>query len=197
MIPPCQDRKLSCGKVVSDVDPIRKDNIPVTGFGRDAMTQNEHLIAEGTLERLQVAQAEIREEYLATHTDPWIIGYSGGKDSTLLVQLVFEMLLDLAPGDRTRPVHVLCNDTLVESPILMEYIDKMLARLQTAAESLHLPIVVVKTKPDPDQTFWVNLIGRGYPAPTRMFRWCTDRMKIAPTSNYIRNKVSVLSAIFL
>ncbi len=154
------------------------------------MTLKDHSSAEGTLERLQVAQTEIREEYLAPHSDPWIIGYSGGKDSTLLVQLVFEMLLDLAPGDRTRPVHILCNDTLVESPILMAYIDKMLARLQNAAESLHLPIVVVKTTPDPDQTFWVNLIGRGYPAPTRMFRWCTDRMKIAPTSNYIRNKVS-------
>src|SRR5713226_6350867 len=101
------------------------------------MLHPELLALDGTLERLRAAQAEIREEYLAPHPDPWIIGYSGGKDSTLLVQLVFEMLLDLAPGDRTRPVHVLCNDTLVESPILMAYIDKMLARLQTAAESLH------------------------------------------------------------
>lgn len=190
MLPLCQDRKLSCRNAIGLVDLIGKDIIPILDFGRDAMTQKEHPIADGTLERLHVAQAEISEEYLTTHTHPWIIGYSGGKDSTLLVQLVFEMLLDLAPGDRTRPVHVLCNDTLVESPILMAYIDKMLARLQTAAESLHLPIVVVKTTPDPDQTFWVNLIGRGYPAPTRMFRWCTDRMKIAPTSNYIRNKVS-------
>ncbi len=154
------------------------------------MSQKERSAEEGILERLRTAQAEIREEYLSQQADPWIIGYSGGKDSTLLVQLVFEMLLDLAPGDRCRPVHILCNDTLVESPILMAYIDKMLGRLQTAAENLHLPIVVVKTTPDPDQTFWVNLIGRGYPAPTRMFRWCTDRMKIAPTSTYIRNKVS-------
>ncbi len=161
------------------------------------MAPNEPSVADGTLERLRAVQAEIREEYLAPQAAPWIIGYSGGKDSTLLVQLVFEMLLDLAPADRTRPVHVLCNDTLVESPILMAYIDKMLARLQMAAESLHLPIVVVKTTPDPDQTFWVNLIGRGYPAPTRMFRWCTDRMKIAPTSNYIRNKVSENGEVIL
>jgi DNA sulfur modification protein DndC len=79
----------------------------------------------------------------------------------------------------------------------MAYIDKMLARLQAAAESLHLPIVTVKTAPAPDQTFWVNLIGRGYPAPTRMFRWCTDRMKIAPTSNYIRNKVTESGKVIL
>jgi DNA sulfur modification protein DndC len=197
VLPHCQDLQLSCGNATSRVDLIGKDIIPTQHPGRDAMTQKEHSIAGGTLERLQAVQTEIREEYLAPHTDPWILGYSGGKDSTLLVQLVFEMLLDLAPSDRTRPVHVLCNDTLVESPILMAYIDKMLGRLQGAAESLHLPVVVVKTAPDPDQTFWVNLIGRGYPAPTRMFRWCTDRMKIAPTSNYIRNKVSENGEVIL
>jgi DNA sulfur modification protein DndC len=147
-------------------------------------------MSDSTLARLRAAQTDIREEYLAAHNDPWIIGFSGGKDSTLVAQLVFEMLLDLAPSDRIRPVHVLCNDTLVESPVLMAYIDRMLDRLRLAAENLHLPITVVKTKPDPDQTFWVNLIGRGYPAPTRMFRWCTDRMKIAPTSNYIRTQIS-------
>ncbi len=161
------------------------------------MIQDDTPAADDTLARLRDAQAAIREEYLAPHADPWIIGYSGGKDSTLLVQLVFELLLDLAPGDRKRPVHVLCNDTLVESPILMAYIDKMLARLQAAAENLHLPIVTVKTTPDPDQTFWVNLIGRGYPAPTRMFRWCIDRMKIAPTSNYIRKKVTKSGKVVL
>jgi hypothetical protein len=161
------------------------------------MVEQHPPIRHGTLDRLRTAQADIRDEYLAANSDPWIIGYSGGKDSTLLAQLVFEMLLDLAPSDRKRPVHLLCNDTLVESPVLTSYIDKMLARLQTAAENLHLPIVVVKTTPDPDQTFWVNLIGRGYPAPTRMFRWCTDRMKIAPTSNYIRTKISESGEVVL
>lgn len=161
------------------------------------MVEQHPSIGDGTIERLRAAQADIREEYLADNNDPWIIGYSGGKDSTLVAQLVFEMLLDLAPSDRKRPVHLLCNDTLVESPVLMAYIDRMLSRLQAAAESLHLPILVVKTTPDPDQTFWVNLIGRGYPAPTRMFRWCTDRMKIAPTSNYIRTQISQSGEVVL
>jgi DNA sulfur modification protein DndC len=151
----------------------------------------------GTVELLHRIQAELREEYLAPYAFPWIVGYSGGKDSTLLVQFVFELLMDLAPGDRTRPVHVLCNDTLVESPVLMSYIDRHLGRLSAAADSLHLPIRVVKTSPAPDQTFWVNLIGRGYPAPTRQFRWCTDRMKIQPTSNYVREQVSSNGEVIL
>jgi DNA sulfur modification protein DndC len=142
-------------------------------------------------------QTEMRDEYLAPHSCPWIIGFSGGKDSTLLVQLAFELLLDLAPSDRRRPVHVLCNDTLVESPILIGHIKDQLGRLAKAADSLHLPIQVVMTAPAKDQTFWVNLIGRGYPAPTRTFRWCTDRMKIQPTSNYIRSQVSSSGKVIL
>ncbi len=149
------------------------------------------------VQTLHAIQAELRDEYLSPHTYPWIVGYSGGKDSTLMVQLVFEMLMDIAPGDRSRPVHVLCNDTLVESPILMAYIDTQLTRLAAAAEALHLPITVVKTTPALEQTFWVNLIGRGYPAPTRTFRWCTDRMKIQPTSTYIRQQVSAAGEVIL
>ena len=60
------------------------------------MVEQHPSMIDGTLERLRAAQADIRDEYLAANDDPWIIGYSGGKDSTLLTQLVFEMLLDLA-----------------------------------------------------------------------------------------------------
>ena len=112
-------------------------------FDAVEMVEQQLPVAEGTLQRLRTVQRDIREEYLAANTDPWIIGYSGGKDSTLLTRLVFEMLLDLAPSDRTRPVHLLCNDTLVESPILMACIDRMHARLQAAADSLSLPVRVV------------------------------------------------------
>lgn len=154
-------------------------------------------MADDTMTRFRAAQAAVREEYLAGDGRPWVVGYSGGKDSTLVAQLVFETLLDLAPSDRVRPVHLLCNDTLVESPVLAAYVRAMLVRLAAAAENLSLPIEVVTTTPDPDQTFWVNLIGRGYPAPTRLFRWCTDRMKIAPTSGYIKARVSEAGAVVL
>lgn len=144
------------------------------------------------------AKAEMRSEYLdQSHVYPWIVGFSGGKDSTLVLQLCFEMLLELAPSERTRRVHVLCNDTLVESPVLSSYVDRMLARVDSAAESLRLPVVVAKTRPNPDQTFWVNLIGRGYPSPNRTFRWCTDRMKIQPTSDYIKSQVAQNAEVIL
>ena len=106
------------------------------------------------------------------------------------MQLVFEMLLELPPSKRFRHVHVLSNDTLVESPVLQNFIDKVLDDVRVAVDGLTLPMTVVKTTPSPENTFWVNLIGRGYPAPTRLFRWCTDRMKIRPTSHYIKTKIS-------
>jgi DNA sulfur modification protein DndC len=154
--------------------------------------------ASDGLARLKAVKADLLDEYLdASQTYPWIVGYSGGKDSTLLLQLVAETLLELAPSDRKRPVHVVCNDTRVESPLVADYVDAMLTRLRQAAESLRLPLTVVKTQPTIDQTFWVNLIGRGYPAPNRSFRWCTDRMKIQPTSNYIRSQVAANGEVIL
>ncbi len=53
------------------------------------------------------------------------------------------------------------------------------------------------TRPGIEQTFWVNLIGRGYPAPNRQFRWCTDRMKIQPTSTFIKERISASGEVIL
>lgn len=142
------------------------------------------------LEKLTEIRADLRDEYLQPHQKPWIIGFSGGKDSTLVLHLAMEMLFELPPSRRTRRIHVLSNDTLVESPVVQGFVDQLLANLKDAVEGLRLPVTVMKTHPDPDQTFWVNLIGRGYPAPNRLFRWCTDRMKIRPTATYIKTCVS-------
>lgn len=153
---------------------------------------------DDALERkLEGARADLREEYLTDHDVPWIIGFSGGKDSTLVLQLVLEMLLDLAPSERVRRVHVVSNDTLVEAPIVADHVNRVLDRIRLAVAAMRLPVDVVKTVPKPEQTFWVNLIGRGYPSPSRTFRWCTDRMKIQPTSHYIRSQVAANGQVIL
>ena len=149
-------------------------------------------------QKIQHILHDIRDEYLADHQHPWIIGFSGGKDSTLVTHLVFEMLMSLAPHERTREVHIVSNDTLVESPLVITHIASVQSEIDHAANAWRLPIQVVTTKPDDDATFWVNLIGRGYPPPNRSFRWCTDRMKIQPTSRYIRQQADVAGpGIFL
>ncbi len=141
--------------------------------------------------------AELLDEYRQEHDTPWIVGYSGGKDSTLVVHLVFEMLMGLPPSQRHRPVHVVANDTLVESPLVVQHIIDSIGDIAGAAQAFGLPVVTKITRPAPEQSFWVNLIGRGYPSPNRSFRWCTDRMKILPTSRYIKSQVDVSGQVIL
>ena len=142
-------------------------------------------------EKLSNIRQDICEEYLSKDQNyPWIIGFSAGKDSTALLQLTLEAILDLAPDERTRPVHILINDTLVESPIYEAHMSRVIKRIESALPALDAPITINRVVPGLDQTFWVNLIGRGYPSPNRQFRWCTDRMKIAPTNDFIKSIVS-------
>lgn len=135
--------------------------------------------------------SSVRSEYLSeTQAFPWIIGFSGGKDSTVVTHAVFEALLQISPSRRTRPIHLVSNDTMVESPLVIAHLNVVTQRIAEAAEGLGLPITVARTKPDPDKTFWVLLIGKGYPSPNMTMRWCTDRLKIQPTSGYIKQQVS-------
>ena len=102
--------------------------------------------------KLREIRREIREEYLQPHDKPWIIGFSGGKDSTLVAHLVIECLLGIAPDERRRRVFIVCNDTLVESPIFQSFVDKLLAQLSDGVSGLRLPVEVVKTHPAVEET---------------------------------------------
>ena len=148
-------------------------------------------------DRLRQIRRAIRDEYLQSHLKPWIVGFSGGKDSTLMLQLVAEAILSVPPDCRTRPVYLLSNDTLVESPVYQAAVSKTLDRIEEGVSAIGLPITVIRTHPDEGATFWVNLLGKGYPSPNRNFRWCTDRMKIRPTAKFIRDQVCAAGEVIL
>ena len=125
---------------------------------------------------------------------PWIIGFSGGKDSTVLLTLVWIALQRIKtnspyPFQLRRPVYVVCNDTMVENPIISSYVEDVLAKISEAARNEGLPIIVKKTTPKLDESFWINVLGKGYPVPNNTFRWCTDRLKIKPTSNFLLEQI--------
>jgi len=124
---------------------------------------------------------------------PWIIGFSGGKDSTVLLTVVWMALLKLKetiPNYQfKRNVYVVCNDTLVENPIITSYVDDVLKTIERAAVQSGLPIFVKKTTPKLEETFWINVIGKGYPVPNNAFRWCTDKLKIRPTSSFLHEQI--------
>jgi len=120
---------------------------------------------------------------------PWVVGYSGGKDSTAVLQLVWMSLAQLEPAKRTKPVHVISTDTLVENPVVAAWVTHSLNTMADAAREQGLPIEPHRLTPAVSDTFWVNLAGRGYPAPRPKFRWCTERLKIKPSNNFIINMV--------
>lgn len=137
--------------------------------------------------RIAAIKSVIRSEYQEEHDYPWLIAYSGGKDSTLLLQLVWEVIADLSPQARQRRVLVVGNDTLVESPLVIEHLRESMEEIRLAGVRQNLAITTKITVPCIDQTFWVSVIGRGYIPPTRNFRWCTDRMKILPTTRLLKS----------
>ena len=146
------------------------------------VTINQSLINE-LLER-------IRKLYLSDQI-PWVVGYSGGKDSTATLQLVWQALEGLQGEERHhKPVHVISTDTLVESPVVAAWVNRSLDRISTAAYTKQIPIQAHRLTPKVNDSFWVNLIGRGYPAPRPQFRWCTVRLKITPSNDFIKNVIA-------
>lgn len=135
---------------------------------------------------------EIKDQYLydSDRVRPWIVGFSGGKDSSVLLHLIWEAISQIPISLRRRKIHVVCNDTLVENPIIVDYVNEVLEKIKEAAVEQGIPIEVNKTNPRLEDSFWINIVGRGYPVPNNSFRWCTDRLKIKPTSRYILESVA-------
>ena len=148
-------------------------------------------MSESILEKKSFAEIfeEIRTVYLNDNR-PWIIGFSGGKDSTCMVQLVWNALSTLPAEKLTKKIYIISSNTLVEAPQIAERITDSLDRMEKNAAKIGLPIGTNLLRPKTEDTFWVRLLGLGYPAPTIMFRWCTDMLKISNADRFIQETVS-------
>lgn len=119
---------------------------------------------------------------------PWMIGFSGGKDSTLLCCLVFEMLKRLPKEKRCKTVYIVSSDTMVENPIVRDYMHRMSAMINDAGADLNVKADIIY--PKIEDSFWCKVIGLGYPTPEPPgFRWCTERLKIHPMNAYTLEKI--------
>lgn len=120
---------------------------------------------------------------------PWMIGFSGGKDSTLLCSLVFEMLQTLKPEEITKKVYIISSDTMAENPIVRDYMHKMSNLI--GENGKHLKVESKVIKPELEKTFWSCVIGLGYPTPEAPgFRWCTDKLKIRPLNKFVTETIN-------
>ena len=152
-------------------------------------------ITKDTIEGLKDT---IRNLYLADDI-PWVIGYSGGKDSTAALQLVWLAIEEL-PAEHlknAKKIHVINTDTMVESPVITKWVKDSLEIMDIRSEQSDLPFVTHRLTPDTDNTFWVNLLGRGYPFPRKKLRWCTDRLKIQPVNKFVKEQIAEHGEIIL
>lgn len=138
----------------------------------------------GIKEVLRIKYEEIQKVYL-NDTRPWIVGYSGGKDSTATLQLVYNAIKALPKEKRFKPIYVVSSDTLVENPLIINFIENNIRLINESAKIHDLPITAEMVYPKENETFWTLLIGKGYPTPRQKFRWCTSRLKIDPMDRFI------------
>ncbi len=144
--------------------------------------------------------SDIKDSLRSLYRDdprPWLVGFSGGKDSTMLASLIVEVVAGIPDDQRKKPVAILCTDTRVEIPAIVEMVEGTLARIQRFSQHSNLNIEVNLLKPPPEESFWVNMIGRGYPPPNRTFRWCTQRLKIDPVTAFVQQRLGHWSEAIL
>ncbi|MHB8090538.1 MAG: DNA phosphorothioation system sulfurtransferase DndC [Syntrophales bacterium] len=138
---------------------------------------------------IELLHEEIQTLYTSDDV-PWIIGYSGGKDSTATLQLVWTAISALPKEQRQKTVYAISTDTMVENPVVAAWVTNSLDKMKTSANEQCVPIHPRRLTPVLTDSFWVNLIGKGYPAPRHKFRWCTARLKINPSNTFINSIVS-------
>ena len=134
---------------------------------------------------LNDTRAELLRRY-KKYKRAWIVTFSGGKDSTCVLQLVYEMMTKL-PKAELNPTYAILSNTLVEAPNIAKYFKNIVDAINLDAITREIPFRIIVAHPAVQDEFWVNLIGRGYPSPTRTFRWCTERLKIHPMKSIIKS----------
>ena len=130
---------------------------------------------------------EMKKVYLHDNR-PWMIGYSGGKDSTLLCYLLFEMLKDLPKWAKYKKTYLVRSDSMVENPIVKKYMQEVSDKINTEGQKYNVTAQIIY--PKIENTFWSKVIGLGYPTPEPPgFRWCTERLKIHPMNEFTLNTI--------
>lgn len=148
------------------------------------------------LKQLFQASRDVFDRILRRNFERWVVPFSGGKDSTLVTLLAADYLLRRRSPPKLVVVYA---DTLQELPQMRKTAEAMLQHLRRLGAASELDLEVHSVVPELKDRFWVKMIGRGYPPPGPIFRWCTDRLKIWPTKPYVftGKKTAVMTGVRL
>lgn len=127
----------------------------------------------------------LKEQYLSDDR-PWVVTFSGGKDSSTVLHLTVEMIQELKKENKdTKTIYIVSSDTKVEMPVIDKYFFKKLDEIRKFITINQLNMKVAVVSPESKDSYWTLLLGRGYPSPNQSFRWCTDRLKIKPATKFL------------
>lgn len=147
--------------------------------------------------KIETTKQNLKKQYLLDNR-PWVVTFSGGKDSTIVLQLVIEMLIELQKEKLdTKIVYVVTSNTFVEMPIIENYTIDIIEKIQNFADKQKLNLKTNLITPKISETFWSLVLGKGYPSPNQWFRWCTDRMKIRPATVFLNKLVGKYQSIVM
>ena len=125
-----------------------------------------------------------KELFQATENRDVAILFSGGKDSTALT---FALLNSLERKlHKPKRIWILYSNTMVDPPPLLATAKKSLALFQNLGKKINAQIIPKILIPKLEDRFWILLIGKGYPPPSIRFRWCSNRLKIKPVKNFLK-----------
>jgi DNA sulfur modification protein DndC len=114
---------------------VEEKKIAFMGYQKSAFDNN------GIDNEIDSIKADIKSLYLSD-TLPWVIGYSGGKDSTACLQLIWYAIKELEESQRSKPIYVISTDTLVENPVVAMWVEVSLEKMRLEAIQQRMPIQV-------------------------------------------------------
>lgn len=114
-----------------------------------------------------------------------LVSFSGGKDSTTILQLILQAL----EGENDKRLYIVNADTLMEIPYFQAYVNKTKVMLEQHIKDKGLNAEMITVYPLSKDSFWTSTLGKGYPAAHMGFRWCTGKLKIDPISKLTRKIV--------
>lgn len=135
----------------------------------------------------QEIKEEMKDLYLRFN-GPIVIMFSGGKDSSLVLTEWWFALKEIPKEQLTKTVHVICGNTMVETPLMTAYVKETMKKIQAQAEIDGLPIKTHLVEPEMKNRYFFKMLGRGNLPPTPTSdknRWCTFNLKQIPTQSVI------------
>ena len=121
---------------------------------------------------------EVREQLRSIN----LVSFSGGKDSTVVLQNVMSAIRDTG-----KKLYVVTADTLMEIPYFQAYVDRTRYKIRAYIDQSGINAELVTVRPPYHDSFWTCVLGLGYPAAHMGFRWCTGKLKIDPITKFTRS----------